>query len=88
MAEPLLRIENLSIEFQVGAERVAAVKDLSLAIADGQTVALVGESGSGKTTASSAINRLLPENGFITAGRIFLDGRDLAEVPEGEMVRL
>jgi len=51
-------------------------------------VALVGESGSGKSTTAAAVNRLLPANGRITAGRVVLDGRDLLTVSEREMRRI
>ena len=59
-AEPLLRIRNLGVEFRVSGERVAVVRDLSLHIEPGETVALVGESGSGKSVTALATMQLLP----------------------------
>ncbi len=49
---------------------------------------MVGESGSGKSTTAAAVNRLLPENGVITAGSIRFDGRELTDLPENAMVSL
>ncbi|MDR1213248.1 MAG: ABC transporter ATP-binding protein [Propionibacteriaceae bacterium] len=88
MTQPVLQISGLKVAFQIGRQEVEAVRDVDLEIAAGQTVALVGESGSGKTTTASTVNRLLPENGRITAGRILIDGRDIAHLPESEMIRL
>ena len=46
---PLLKVENLSVEFRTEAGTVSAAQDVSFSINRGQTLALVGESGSGKT---------------------------------------
>jgi microcin C transport system ATP-binding protein len=60
MIEPLLKIENLSVDFR-GADRVIhAVKKVSLEVNRGETMALVGESGSGKSVTAHSILRLLP----------------------------
>ncbi|MDR1386441.1 MAG: ABC transporter ATP-binding protein [Propionibacteriaceae bacterium] len=88
MTRPVLQISGLTVAFQIGRQTVEAVSQVDLEIAPGQTVALVGESGSGKTTTASTVNRLLPENGRITAGRILIDGRDIAHLPESEMIQL
>ncbi|MEX6506202.1 dipeptide ABC transporter ATP-binding protein [Jiella sp. M17.18] len=82
----LLSIEGLSVEFRSMAGTVKAVNRVSMAVAPGRTVALVGESGSGKSVTSQAILGLLPNNAFVTEGRILFDdpelGRlDLAALP-------
>lgn len=57
--------------------RTAAVRDLTLHIRPGETVALTGPNGAGKTTAIGLLLRFyLPE-----AGRILLDGQDIATLP-------
>ena len=86
--EPVLRISGLSIAFRSGGELVTAVNDVSIDVAAGETVAIVGESGSGKSTTAAAINRLLPENGRITAGSILFEGREITTLAENELVRL
>ncbi len=58
-----------------GAEPLAAVRDLDLHVAPGETVCLVGPSGCGKTTSLRLVNRLVRP----TAGRVLVDGRDVAE---------
>ncbi len=73
MAEPLLRIENLSKSF--GA--VSACRDISLEIAEGEIHALIGPNGAGKTTLLNQIaGDLIPDN-----GQIFLSGQEITHLP-------
>ena len=74
MAEPVLRINGLSVAFPAGP----ALQDVSFAVNAGETVALVGESGSGKTLTARSILRVLPNTAEITTGQIGFDGLDLA----------
>lgn len=59
--QPLLRIEDLCVDFVSENGRTSAVKDLSLIVNKGEIVALVGESGSGKSVTSLSILQLLPQ---------------------------
>ena len=74
----LLRIEGLRVYFQarkglIGSVPVKALDGVSLALEQGETLAVVGESGSGKTTLGRAALRLLKPTG----GRIIFDGEDV-----------
>jgi len=71
--EPFLRIEGVSKSFGT----FQAVKDVTLTVGKGEIFSLLGGSGCGKTT----LLRMLAGFEEPTAGRIFLDGRDLAGVP-------
>ena len=62
-------------------ETVVAVDDVSLDVAEGETVCLIGPSGSGKTTLLKMINRLVEP----TSGRILVEGRDVRDV---DVIRL
>ncbi len=64
---------------QVGA--VQAVDDLSLSVAEGETVGLVGETGCGKSTVARMLVRLLDP----TSGEIRFDGDDLASAKGGDL---
>ncbi|WP_341947355.1 ABC transporter ATP-binding protein [Microbacterium sp. LWH11-1.2] len=86
--EPVLSIKGLAVAFRTGSELVTAISDVSIDVAAGETVAVVGESGSGKSTTAAAVNRLLPDNGMITAGSIRFDGRELTELGENAMISL
>ena len=69
-----LAFEQVSFRYPV-AEK-PALRDISLDIRAGQTVALVGASGGGKTTISALIPRFYP----VDQGRILIDGIDIKEL--------
>ncbi|UCH47965.1 MAG: ABC transporter ATP-binding protein [Betaproteobacteria bacterium] len=60
MSDKLLQIENLGVQFRQAGNVVNAVKDASLHVGEGETVALVGESGSGKSVTALSVLQLLP----------------------------
>ena len=81
-SDPLLKVENLVVEYIVGHRIVHAVSDVSLQIARGETLGLVGESGCGKSTLGRAVLRLRP----VVSGKVFFDGEDLTAM-QGEALR-
>ena len=83
---PVLSIRNLSIGFRAGGKVAPAVRDVSLDVGVGETVAIVGESGSGKSTTAAAVNGLLPDNAVITSGSILFDGSDIRALTEKQLI--
>jgi peptide/nickel transport system ATP-binding protein len=84
---PVLRVEDLSVRFYVrqgffSTSPIAAVTEVSLDLAKGETVAVVGESGSGKTTLGRATLRLADA----ADGRIVFEGVDIADLKGAEML--
>ena len=67
---------------------VSVVDAVGFSIAPGEVMALVGESGCGKSITAQALMRLLPRPVRQTAGRILLEGEDIAALPERRMRRL
>src|SRR5690348_2370822 len=59
--QPLLSIENLSVDFISDQQTTHAVKNISLQVNRGEILAIVGESGSGKSVTSLSILQLLPK---------------------------
>jgi ABC-type dipeptide/oligopeptide/nickel transport system ATPase component len=77
-ARPLLETERLQISYRSRSGNTIAVRDATIIVREGESVALVGESGSGKSTFARAMLGLLPENtGRIDEGRVLIDGMDV-----------
>ncbi|MEM7669574.1 MAG: ABC transporter ATP-binding protein [Pseudomonadota bacterium] len=74
----LLKITNLSISFPGKDGPVEAVREVSIEIAAGETLALVGESGSGKSLTALSTVQLLPGAARPT-GSITYDGREMMD---------
>lgn len=72
-----LDVQALTVRYGDGPNAPAALRDVDLQVAPGETVGLVGESGSGKTTLALAVLRALPAAGRVQQGRISLGGDDL-----------
>ncbi len=74
----LLRVQDLSVSFRIEGGALEAVRQVSFAIDQGETVALVGESGSGKSVTALSILQLLPyPKAWHPGGSITLDGQEL-----------
>ena len=80
----LLKVENLSVEFQTNDGAVQAVKDLSFELERGHSLAIVGESGSGKSQTAFSIMGLLAENGR-SSGRVLIEGKDILNLSTSEL---
>jgi len=86
MPKPLLHVDQLNIGFDTDRGPIRPVRDVSVSIFPGQTVALVGESGCGKSVTAMSILRLIPSPpGKVLGGRVDFDGRDLLTLSEKEM---
>ena len=85
MAEPLLRVENLKVEFSTEDGIVHAVDGITYQVMPGRTLGIVGESGSGKTVASLTTLGLTRGRSTRISGRILFGGRDLATLPDSEL---
>jgi oligopeptide transport system ATP-binding protein len=83
----VLEVDDLSVRFAMPEGEVAAVSELSLVVADGESVAIVGESGSGKTQAFLAIIGLLAATGRCTGSARFR-GRELLGLSRRELDRI
>jgi oligopeptide/dipeptide ABC transporter ATP-binding protein len=86
---PLVEVEHLKVFFPIKqgilverqVAQVHAVNDVTLSIAEGETLGLVGESGCGKTTMSRAIMRLIDS----TEGSLSFRGEDVTKAGRKQM---
>jgi len=86
MAENLIEVRDLAVEFVNGGQAKRVVEGVSFDIRKGETLALVGESGSGKSVTAHSILRLLPYPlAQHPAGEIIYAGEDLLKASEKRM---
>ena len=82
-----LDVRDLEVYYTSGGEIIRAVNGVSLYLERGETLGLVGETGAGKTTIAKAILRILPDPpAKLAGGEIWLDGEELLQKPEHEML--
>ena len=85
MAEKLLEIRDLKVQYVVGKEVSEAVNGISLTLNKGETLGLVGETGAGKTTTALSIMNMLPQYVSRVQGEIFFNGKDVLKMKNKEL---
>lgn len=86
--KPLLEVKNLKTYFYTEDGVVRAVDGVSFEVYPGEVLGLVGESGCGKSVTSLSIMRLISKPGRVDAGEILLDGENLLNLREDEMIKI
>ena len=84
MSQPLLRVEDLRVEFPTEDGVVHAVDGIGYELQAGRTLGIVGESGSGKTVSALTAMGLIARDARVS-GRIWFDGRDLLALGNAEL---
>ena len=85
---PLLTVQDLSVEFRTADGVVRAVSGMSYEVRPGETLGIIGESGCGKTTSALALLGLLPRAGGVVSGEAIFDGRDLLKLSDRELRKI
>lgn len=75
----ILTIQNLVIKFSLRGRVLTAIRNISLDLYKGESLAIVGESGSGKSVLMKSIMGLLDKNGYIDQGQIMYNNWDLTQ---------
>ena len=78
MPEPILSVRNLNVKFSLRGQTLHAIRDVSLDVMRGESLAIVGESGSGKSVFVKSFMGLNDKNGWIDSGEILYEGKNLA----------
>lgn len=84
MAEPLIRISDITRNFILGNETVYVLKGINLEIEKGEYVALMGPSGSGKSTLMNILGCLDTP----TSGTYILNGKDVSQMHDDELAEI
>lgn len=79
-----LKLENVSKQYAAGNETLHVLRDISLEVPPGQSLAIVGPSGSGKSTLLNIIGGLDRP----TSGRVTLDGQNIADLADTALARM
>ncbi len=82
--EPIIRLQQVTKEYPMGSETVRALRGIDLQITPNEWVAIMGPSGSGKSTLMNLLGLLdVP-----TAGQFWLNGQEVARLPQSELARI
>jgi len=81
----ILEVKNLNMVYETLEGSVAAVKDVSFSLKEGESFGIVGESGCGKTSVAMSLLQLQADNGKIVSGEIIFDGQDIVKLNENEL---
>ena len=85
MAEPLLEVSDLSVEYATDGADVRAVDHVSFSLAPGEFMGIVGESGCGKSTLLFAVAQLLSPPGAVVGGTVTFRGSDMVRLGRDEL---
>ena len=80
--KPILDVRHLSVNFKTRKGNYTVVQDVSFHVDHGEILGIAGESGCGKSVTSLSILGLLPDNGYLSAGEILFDERNLVKYPD------
>ena len=81
--QPVLKIDNLSVQLPKGADRQHAVENVRLEVLPREILCIVGESGSGKSVTGLSVMGLLPKGQLKpVSGKILLQDENLLEASE------
>jgi len=86
MSEPLLRVQDLHVEFRTRRGQALVLNGVDFELRAGETLCVVGESGCGKSMTALALLRLIPSPpGRIRDGRVLFQGEDLVRATDARM---
>lgn len=77
--ETVISVRNLNVKFLSHGKKVHVIRDVSLDVYKGETLAIVGESGSGKSVFTKTFTGMLDANGYTDGGSVIIDGVDVSK---------
>lgn len=80
----ILSVKDLVIKFKLRGDILTAIREASLDLYEGESLAIVGESGSGKSVFTKSFMGLLDGNGWIDSGSIIFEGEEISKYNKEE----
>ncbi len=84
----LLEVKDLEVKFALRFGDLTAINGVNFTLDKGERLGIVGESGAGKSVTGFAIINLLSKPGYISAGKVLFEDKELNRLPEEEMRKL
>jgi peptide/nickel transport system ATP-binding protein len=81
----LLEVKDLEVKFALRFGDLTAINGVNFSLDRGERLGIVGESGAGKSVTGFAIINLLSKPGYISAGQVIFEGREINRLPEEDM---
>lgn len=82
--DPILSARNIEVQFKVRDKTLTAIRNISMDFERDKVVAIVGESGSGKSVFTKTFTGMLDENGIVSNGEIYFEGKDISKLTKDE----
>ncbi|WP_289286211.1 ABC transporter ATP-binding protein [Faecalibaculum rodentium] len=76
----ILSARNIVVKFHVRDQVLTAIRNISLDLYEGETLAIVGESGSGKSVFTKTFSGMLDSNGWVDSGEVLFEGQNLIDI--------
>jgi putative ABC transport system ATP-binding protein len=77
----IIEVRNLEKTYQVGSEKIRALKNINFVVERGEFIAIMGQSGSGKSTLMNLLGCLDTPS----AGKYFVNGKEVSSLSEDEL---
>ena len=84
----LLEVKDLEVKFALRFGNLTAINGVNFSLDKGERLGIVGETGAGKSVTGFAIINLLSKPGYISAGQVIFEGRELSRLPEEDMRKI
>ena len=84
----LLEVKDLEVKFALRFGDLTAINGVNFTLDRGERLGIVGESGAGKSVTGFAIINLLSKPGYISAGKVLFEDKEINQLPEDEMRKL